>query len=82
MRTTLTLEDDVAVRLEKLRAERTDSFKAIVNDALRRGLDAIEAPDDEREPYRIRPHSLGRCKLPGLDRTSEVLAWAEGEWYK
>jgi hypothetical protein len=82
MRTTLTIEDDVAIRLEKLRVERDQSFKATVNEVLRRGLDAVEAPVREREPYRMKTHSGGKCYLPSLDNTAEVLAWAEGEAYK
>jgi hypothetical protein len=38
MRTALTLDDDVAVALERLRRRRDASFKDIVNNALRRGL--------------------------------------------
>ncbi len=83
MRTTLTLEDDVAARLEKIREQRRDdSLKEIVNELLRRGMDAVERGPEERERYEIKPHRLGRCRLPSLDDTSAVLAWAEGEAYK
>lgn len=82
MRTTLTLEDDVAVRLERLKDERGESFKAVVNDTLRRGLDALDRPPAERPPYRIEPVALGHCHLPNLDKTSAVLAYGEGEDYR
>ncbi len=82
MRTTLTIEDDVAVRLERLKAERGDSFKSVVNDALRRGLDALDEPTAERKPYRIKPVSLGRCALPNLDSLHAALVYGEGEAYK
>lgn len=82
MRTTLTIEDDVAIRLEKLRDERGDSFKAVVNDALRRGLDALDEPSAERPLYRTTPHSAGRCRLPNLDSVHDALVFAEGEGYK
>lgn len=82
MRTTLTLEDDVAVRLEKLREERKATFKAIVNETLRRGLDRMEAPAQRREPYRIRPHSAGRCLVPDLDDVTGVLATVEGDDFR
>ncbi len=82
MRTTLTLDDDVAVRLEKLREERNDSFKAIVNEALRRGLDRIEAPPERREPYRLRPFSPGRCLVNELDDVAGVLAVVEGDDFR
>lgn len=82
MRTTLTIEDDLAIRLEKLRDERGDSFKAVVNDALRRGLDALNAPKRERPTYRITPVSLGRCALPDLDSLHQALVYGEGESYR
>ncbi|MBS0472789.1 MAG: ribbon-helix-helix protein, CopG family [Proteobacteria bacterium] len=42
MRTTLTLDPDNAARLERLRKERDASLKDVINDALRRGLNAME----------------------------------------
>lgn len=44
MRTTLTLDPDVAARLKKAVADGNVSFKDVVNDALRRGL-AGAGPD-------------------------------------
>jgi hypothetical protein len=86
MRTTLTIDDDVAVRLERLRAERRAGLKAVVNEVLRAGLDATEAArrggDDDRAPYRIRPEQLGAPRLPNLDDVAEVLAFAEGEEWR
>ena len=63
MRTTLTLEPDIA---ERLRAEATlgkKSFKEIVNAALRRGLGLEEAAP--MPPFRVIPHSA--AFLPGID---------------
>jgi len=58
MRTTLTLEDDLASALKE-RSERTgESFKAVVNATLRRGLEADLAPPAARR-YRLEPDSLG-----------------------
>ncbi|HZD05557.1 MAG TPA: ribbon-helix-helix protein, CopG family [Longimicrobiales bacterium] len=82
MRTTLTLDDDVAARLERLRAQRDESLKVIVNDLLRRGLDAADRPGKEPAPYRIEPHDSGRCYLPGLDSLHDALVFGEGEAYR
>ena len=41
MRTTVTLDADVAVRLERERKKRGQTFKDAVNDVLRAGLDAL-----------------------------------------
>jgi hypothetical protein len=40
MRITISIDKDVVARLERLRKERP--FKALINDALRAGLDEIE----------------------------------------
>jgi hypothetical protein len=60
MRTTLTLDDDNTKRLERLRKARGASFKEVVNDVLRHGLNAVETPAKKREPFRTKPVSLGR----------------------
>ena len=41
MRTTLTLDDDVAAALERLRRARDASLKDVVNEVLRRGLSEL-----------------------------------------
>ena len=41
MKTTLTLDDDVAAALERVRRTRNASLKDVVNDALRRGLNDL-----------------------------------------
>jgi hypothetical protein len=82
MRTTLTLDEDVAIALEKVRDKRSLTFKAAVNEALRRGLQEMAEPEQERVPYTIKPVSLGGCLLDNLDDVAEVLAFAEGEDFK
>lgn len=82
MRTTLTIEDDVAVELERLRKKRDASLKDVVNDVLRHGLKEIGGKPKKREPYRTKPLDLGKPLLPNVDNIHEVLAFAEGEDYK
>jgi hypothetical protein len=82
MRTTLSLDEDVAAMLERLRKTRDENFKDLVNEALRRGLRQMAARPRRREPFRTRAVSLGRCKLGGIDNISEMLATAEDESYK
>jgi hypothetical protein len=81
MRTTLTLEDDVAVRLERLRRERDVKLKDVVNEALRRGLDSLETPATPRKPFRMRTFDGGRLLVP-IDNVAEALALAEGDDFK
>lgn len=55
MRTTLTLDPDVAAKLRELSRERGISFKEAVNSTLRRGL----KPEAARKPYRVPTRPLG-----------------------
>jgi Arc/MetJ family transcription regulator len=52
MRTTLTIDDELAARLRELAHRRKISFKAAVNDALRRGLSAPQGRRAARTRYR------------------------------
>jgi hypothetical protein len=65
MRTTLTIEPEIADRLKQEAALGKRTFKVIVNDALRRGL-GLEAPR-RALPFRVKPHSSGL--VPGIDPT-------------
>lgn len=64
MRTTLTLEPDVAERLQRILRERKHSLKELVNRALRKGLAEIEKEEPEK-PYRVKPWPGG--VMPGVD---------------
>jgi hypothetical protein len=83
MRTTLSLEKDVAVALERLRKSRRLGLKPLVNEALRRGLEQMAAPPrPPHTPFRTRTASLGRCLAGNVDNVAELLAVAEGESHK
>ena len=64
MRTTLTLDPDVAQKLKNRMTEQRAPLKTVINDALRRGLAAKPEPKP-REPFRVVPHSFGF--KPGID---------------
>jgi len=81
MRTTLTLDDDVAARIARLRRERDASLKDIVNDALRRGLDD-STRGSKRKEFKTQSVDLGRLRLPSIDNISESVAAVEGEGFK
>jgi len=82
MRTTLTLDDDVAAALERLRKSRDASLKQLVNEALRRGLEEMRSRPKRREPMQTRPVALGRVRVSSIDDIGEALAIAEGETFK
>jgi hypothetical protein len=65
MRTTLTLDDDVASRLKQLAHRKRISFKEAVNAAIRRGLAAQQLPHGGRKRFAIRTFSSGF--VPGVD---------------
>lgn len=67
MRTTLTLDDDVAVQIEKLRKSRDLALKDIVNEALRRGLREMTAKTKKREPFRTGVHDGGELLMDVKD---------------
>lgn len=64
MRTTVTLDDDVAEKVKDYSHRTRVSFKVALNAVLRRGLSAQEPPREKR-PFRVVPHSGGF--RPGVD---------------
>lgn len=82
MRTTLTLDDDVAAVLERLRKAREQSLKELVNEALRLGLKQMEAPPKPRKLFRTNSVDIGRCRVGSIDNVAEALAIAEGESFR
>jgi len=59
MRTTLTIEDDIAEELRNLSRARGGSFKAVVNEVLRRGLTTGEKPAPERPSFTVAAAARG-----------------------
>lgn len=80
MRTTLTIDDDIAIALDRIRERDALSLKAAVNEALRRGLRVMDAESTEpqKPPYKIRPWNSGGMRI-AVDNVAEALAWAEGD---
>ncbi len=73
MRTTLTLDDDVAALLNKEVRKSGEPFKEVVNRALRTGLTAATKP--VRKPFVVKPMKLG---LPHFEKVEELLEYLEG----
>lgn len=61
MRTTVTLDPDVAAKLKRVARDRGISFKEALNTSVRGGLRNEEAP----RPYRVPTRRLG--VKPGID---------------
>lgn len=77
MRTTLTLEDDVASRLRSELRRSGKGLKDLVNEYLRLAMNS-KGGARQPKPFRVRVSDMGT--LPGLnyDNTGELLEQVEG----
>ena len=78
MRTTMTIEEALYRRLRRLATERRIPVKAVVNLALRAGLDALSGNAPGRKRFRQRTHRMGAAKLD-LDKALGLVADLEAE---
>ena len=78
MRTTLTLEEDVVARLVELQKKRGVSFKDVVNQTLRQGLEQQAAGPRRATKFAVKARNMGL--RPGLnyDNIGELLEQLEG----
>ncbi|MBY0278196.1 hypothetical protein K2Z84_22955 [Candidatus Binatia bacterium] len=83
VRTTITIEDDVATEIARLQRLRDEGLKQTINAVLRAGIAAMTKPvRKSRTPYRTATASLGKPRLKSLDNIDEVLSFGEGEAYR
>ena len=82
MRTTLTLDDDVAAKLKAESRRAGRPFREIVNETLRIGL-ASRRATAPRQPFRVGARDLGKLK-PGLslDNIAELVEQLEGPLHR
>lgn len=73
MRTTLTLDADVAAMLTEYRVRNNLGLKETVNMALRRGLQAAQTPAAKIEPFSTRVVDHGRPNVPNVDDVGNLL---------
>ena len=78
MRTTLTLDDDVAAMLKTESQRAGRPFRGIVNETLRRGLES-RCDTAQRRAFKVTARDLGNLK-PGLslDNIAELIAESGG----
>lgn len=79
MRTTLTLDTDVALRIKQDAARTRKPMKQLINEALREGLSVLETRLGTAKKYRTRPHPLGLRAGLNYDSAAELLARGERE---
>jgi hypothetical protein len=82
MRTTLTLDDDVAAKLKTESQRAGRPFREIVNETLRRGLESRRATA-QRRAFKVAARDLGNLR-PGLslDNIAELIDHVEGSLHR
>lgn len=80
MRTTLSLDDDVARLLEKQMRDSGKSLKETVNHLLRAGLMSTKHP--VRKKFVVTPRALGLPPGLSYDNVEELLEHLEGATHK
>lgn len=78
MRTTLSIDDDIARELREKAHQTGRPFKEIVNKALRAGLGNIDKPKQTR-PYKCKAYSLGYPPSADLDHALQLADHLESE---
>jgi hypothetical protein len=81
MRTTISLEDDVVEKARAAAVRLRAPFREVINEALRAGLEKVEAPALERA-YSTKSHKMGLKPGMNLDNIQELLARIEGENFR
>jgi predicted transcriptional regulator len=81
VRTTLTLDDDVAARLQSEARRTGTSLKQVVNDSLRLAF-TLRRELERQEPFVVRPQPM--ALRPGLDyeNVGELLEQLEGPQHR
>jgi hypothetical protein len=80
MRTTLTLDDDVANLLKREVRRSGESFKQVVNHSLRLGLATPKKP--ARKPFKVTPRKLGLPVGLSYDSIPALLEALEGPHWR
>ena len=80
MRTTVTLDEDVAARLKAEIRKSGKPLKQVVNEALREGLEAPRRKKLSRFKVKARP--LGLYPHLNYDKISELIEIAEGPLHR
>ena len=78
MRTTLTIDDDLARELREKAYKTGAPFKEVVNKAIRAGLGNVDKPK-QIKPYKLKAYSLGYPPGANLDRALNLADHLESE---
>jgi hypothetical protein len=82
MRTTVTIDDDIATKLQaEMRRRRSGNFKQILNDVLRRGL-LVRRELAISKPFQVQARPMGKMQGLNYDNVGELLEHLEGAEHK
>ena len=81
MRTTITLDDDVAAKLKEELRRRDGGMKELVNELLRLAL-STRREIASSKPFKVRAKSMGLRPGINLDNIGELLDQIEGPLHK
>lgn len=81
MRTTVTIDDDVATELQaEMSRQRCRNFDQLLNDVLRQGLVRRELA--AAKPFRVRARRMGKVQGLNYNNMGELLEYLEGAKHK
>ncbi len=80
IRTTVTLDDDVAARVKHESQSRGASFRDTLNDLLRLAL--LTTGNTPRRTLKIKPSHMGYKPGVNYDSIESLLAYGEGEQHR
>jgi hypothetical protein len=81
VRTTLSIDDDVAELVEQEVRRSGESFKGTVNRLLRLGLMAAHRPE-KRKRFVVKPLNITFPAGLSLDKTEDIIEFLEGPTHK
>jgi hypothetical protein len=76
LKTTLTLDDDVARKLADESRRSGRPLRVVINEALRRGL--VPAKSEVNKPFRVKAKALGLREGLSLECAAQLLDQVEG----
>lgn len=81
MRTTLTIDDDIAVLVEQEQRRSGDSFKGTVNGLLRRGLTADRNPEP-RKRFVVTPIAMNTGLGTRYQKVEDLIEALDGPMHR
>jgi hypothetical protein len=79
MRTTLSLDDDLGIELQRIQRRSGKPWKQVVNETIRAGLSHVGEQRRAAPAATTQPVRLGRPRVGDISNVHEVLSLVEGD---